>query len=408
MINTRVATRLAGGAWGTSLILVILALILPRVISRSAGGVELYGYWAVVVIAPVFATVGMLIATRRPDHLIGWLFVSVGLLGTMQFSTGQYAVVSLAAHRGMLPGGGLAAWLSTQAQLLAVTSLVLLLLLFPTGHVPSRPWRLVAWVLALASGLGCITEGIRPGPLTMFPAIENPFGIAGTAKVAGTLTRVIDPLLLLGALGAVASLLVRLRHAQGVERQQLKWFVYAATLGIVVIVGGNLLLPEQMNNDAIGNLVWAIAFDSLAVATTVAILRYRLYDIDVLINRTLVYGALTALLTGVFVSLVVVSREVVEIFTGQRQSELAIVASTLAIAALFNPLRRRIQDFIDRRFYRRKYDAAQVLAAFSMTARDEVDLDRLSNELLAVIEETLQPAHVSLWLREPEQSSKTS
>jgi len=204
---------------------------------------------------------------------------------------------------------------------------------------------------------------------------------------------------LFGLFGAVASLIVRFRHARGLERQQLKWFVFAATIGVATIIGGFLLFPAQMSGGGIlGNLLFAAAPSGLAVAAAVAILRYRLYDIDIIIRRTLIYSTLILTLGLVYIGCILLSRTLVAPLIGG--SEITIVASTLAIAALFNPLRKRIQTIIDKRFYRRKYDAAKVLAAFGTTVRDETDLERLTAEVLRVVDETVQPEFVGLWLRD--------
>jgi hypothetical protein len=211
------------------------------------------------------------------------------------------------------------------------------------------------------------------------------------------------PMLFVAGLGAVSSLLVRFRRARGDERQQIKWFASAAALTLVwILLFGQASLhglPE-----AIVALSSLLVIPSIPIATGIAILRYRLYDIDILINRTLVYATLTATLVGIYFSGIVVLQSVFVVLTGQ-QSTLAVVASTLVIAALFNPLRRRVQAFVDRRFYRKKYDARKTLEAFSAKLRDETDLEALNDDLVGVVKETMQPAHVSLWLS-PESSSK--
>ncbi|HEY3232269.1 MAG TPA: hypothetical protein VGJ87_23760, partial [Roseiflexaceae bacterium] len=232
----------------------------------------------------------------------------------------------------------------------------------------------------------------------------NPVGIAGLAGASGFVQGLIEGPFGLTIVAACAiSVLVRFRRAQGIERQQIKWFAYAA--GVLIVVGtlGTFLpfLPGLLKD-----VLFTFAVGSLPVAVGIAILRYRLYDIDLIIRRTLVYGVLTAVLALVYLGSVVLLQVIFRALTGET-SQAAIVASTLAIAALFTPLRRRIQTTIDRRFYRRKYDAAKTLAAFSAQLRDEVDLNALTGELLAVIAETIQPAHVSLWLREaPHRSSR--
>jgi hypothetical protein len=238
------------------------------------------------------------------------------------------------------------------------------------------------------------SDALGPGPLEDFAPALNPLGIEAAAAI-------LDVLETIGGwtggacfVAGIFSLILRFYRSRGDERQQLKWFVYAATLGFLAIV----LAGET---PVLGELVWLVAPLSLPVAAGIAILKYRLYDIDLVINRTLVYGVLTVMLAGVYFGSVVVLQEALRALTGQ-ESQLAVVVSTLMIAALFSPLKRRIQAFIDRRFYRRKYDAAQILEAFGAKLRDEVDLDQLTDDLAGVVRETLQPAYVSLWLRPPE------
>ena len=399
-MTTRTASRFALGAWMTSMLLMGLALALPRVADRWGLAVAMYENWhASIVIIATFATVGMLIATRRPTHRIGWLFTGIGLLSAMQFLAGQYFKASLAVGVDRLPGSVVAAWVSNEAQILTVTSVFFLILLFPTGHLPSPRWRMVGWVLALAIGLQAVKTAITAGPLESLPEVENPFGIVAFARALDLLTVLQIPLFCFGIGGTLVALLHRFRYARGLERQQLKWFVFAATVGVTILIGSTILLPNLIEG-ALGILLWSAVPGSIAIAAAVAILRYHLYDIDVIINRTLVYGLLTAMLGLIYIGCVVLLRQVLSPLTGS--SELAIVASTLAIAALFSPLRRRIQTTIDKRFYRRKYDAAKVLAAFGATARDETDLDALTGELMRVIDTTVQPETVGLWLRKPE------
>ncbi|MDP8899855.1 MAG: hypothetical protein M3N33_01655, partial [Actinomycetota bacterium] len=327
-----------------------------------------------------------------------WIFCAVGLVLGVGVLSAAYADYALSAGRGSLPGEEYAAWISAwtggPGALLAAA---FLFLLFPTGTLPSRRWRPVAWMAAIGSPLSALGEALKPGPLHTHSSIDNPVGIEGTiggvVEVLGTAGAVA---LNAGVLLSGISLVLRLRRARGVERQQLKWFVYAA-----VMMGGGFFASFVFSSGLANSIAWSsgiLGFMVLPVATGIALLRYRLYDIDALINRTLVYGALTAILVTLYLGSVVALRGLVFGFTG-KSSQLVIVASTLAIAALFSPLRRRIQGFIDRRFYRKKYDAARTLETFSARLRNETDLDELNGGLLSVVHETLQPDHVSLWLR---------
>jgi hypothetical protein len=353
-----------------------------------------YDSWLILLVnAPVFATIGAVLAARRPDHPIGWLFCGIGLANAAQLVTGSYAAAALSRA---LPGGAVAAWVTEELRLLAFGAIVLSLLLFPTGRLPFWRWR---WVVGLgAVGLASLMarEGLTPGPGQELLGHRNPFGLTGVPGLLDGLG-LLEELFYMAELAAVLSLVLRLRRARGVERQQLKWFVYAAVLAVVVLVLANLLFYDLMEHGPLGNLLWGAAPVSLAVAVAVAVLRYRLYEIDRLVNRTLVYGLVTALLAGVYAGGVFLLGRLLD--PGDGQSELAVAASTLAVAGLFQPARRRVQQAVDRRFDRRRYDAARTVEGFSARLRDELDLDTLSSELLAVVDRTVQPAGVSLWLR---------
>ncbi len=275
----------------------------------------------------------------------------------------------------------------------------LLFVLFPDGRLPSRRWRYLIWMATVGSLMVAVGVALRKGPLDTHSSIDNPFGIGGVAGDVLWVVSIAGAMLLnVGWIASGVSLIWRWRRAGGVERQQIKWFAYAALL-----IAGGFAASLVFSSSRVSSLAWllvTLGFLSLPVAAGIAILRYRLYDIDRIINRTLVYGTLTTLLALVYFGGVVTLQYVFRALTGG-ESQLAVVASTLAIAALFGPLRRRIQGFIDRLFYRRRYDAAKVLAAFSARLKDETDLDELSEDLTSMVRETLQPAHVSLWLRSP-------
>jgi hypothetical protein len=376
--------------WGVAISLVLCAHTLALV---NRPGAQLYVYWIeATLIVPTFATLGALIVSRRPGNIIGWLFLVSAVAIGMQFFSGQYATVALSGSTG-LPGGAYAAWLSTLMQLAAVSTILFLILLFPTGRLLSPRWRVVAWTTGLVIAVSLISLALSPGPIQDFTPTPNPFGIR--VVVPGFLQALGGWLVLACIVAVVVSLVLRFYRSRGEERLQLKWFVYAATLGILAISLADLV-PAPLGV-WIADLAWVVAPPSLAVSAGIAILRYRLYDIDLLINRTLVYGSLSVTLVALYFGGSVVLQRIFVILTGQ-QSTLAVVASTLAIAALFNPLRRRVQGFVDRRFYRRKYDARKALEAFSATLRDETDLEALNNELVGVVRETMQPAHVSVWL----------
>jgi hypothetical protein len=282
--------------------------------------------------------------------------------------------------------------------------IVFLLLLFPDGQLPNRRWRWFAWFSLLLTVVGVISQALAPGSVYYLHAIHNPLGVEGLPNVGELVQTVMFTLIFVSA----GSLFVRRLRASGVERQQLKWFTYSSTLAI-----SGVILTYTIS-DAIGALwlewvgyvVLVVGFIGIPISMGIAILKYRLYNIDLLINRTLVYGSLTATLVALYFGGVAATEAIFRALTGQEQQpQLAIVVSTLVIAALFTPLRRRIQGFIDRRFYRRKYDARKTLEAFSSTLRDETDLEALSDDLVGVVTETMQPEHVSLWLH-PDTTSK--
>jgi hypothetical protein len=369
---------------------------------------HIFDLWVQGIVIPVTcSTVGVIIASRRPHHPIGWLFCAVGLLAGVNHFCGEYALYALLNRPGSLPGGRAAAWVASWTWMPANALLVFVALLFPDGHLPSRRWLPFAWLNVVVAVVGTIAVAFLAGPIPALDPIENPLGLKGTRNLLGPLATV-SGALERGILGiiAVGSLFLRLRRARGEERQQIKWLAYAAS---VVVIGAILtyVVPEATGARWVGQVglgLLAVGFVGVPIAIGIAILKYRLYEIDLLINRTLVYGSLTAMLALMYVGTIVLLQGLVRTLTEQ-ESQLPIVASTLTVAALLNPLRRRMQGFIDRRFYRRKYDARKTLEAFSAKLRDETDLDALSDDLVGVVRETMQPAHVSLWLC-PDEVSK--
>jgi hypothetical protein len=347
-----------------------------------------------------FSVVGAIIASRQPRNTIGWLFCSVGVTIGLNSFAGDYAEFWLASGFGMSSFGETAAWFSSWLWILLVYApMSFLLLLFPDGQLPSPRWRPVAWGAALGTAGGVVGHALEAGPLVDFPQIANPYGVdgpvVGMVGAAGSIVAA-------GSMVASAvSLIVRLRRAGSVERQQIKWLAYGGAVMVGTIFVGGLITLWSV---PVSIVIMSVALLGLPVFTGIAIVRHRLYDVDLLINRTLVYGTLTAMLVAVYVGGVVFLQYVFRTLTGG-ESQLAIVTSTLAIAAGFNPLRHRVQGFVDRRFYRRKYDARKTLEAFSSKLRDETDLEALNNDLVGLVRETMQPAHASLWLR-PETAQK--
>jgi hypothetical protein len=401
-MSRRTAAWFAWSLWALSLALTALSLL---ILNLSHPDAHVYSFWAENVLFSIgYSTVGAVIVPRMSaENPIGWLFCAIGLLWAVLHFIGEYAIYTLLVAPGSLPAGELASWVYTWPWVLGLGLIVFLGLLFPNGRLPSARWRWFARISALSTLVGMALAAFSPGPIVVgLPAIHNPLGIEGLPNAYKSVQVLM--LVLIGI--SVVSLVVRRVHARGVERQQTKWFTYAAA----VAASGAILkfiISEPLELVWLGGVAYAFVLIGLAgmpIAMGIAITRYRLYEIDLLINRTLVYGSLTATLVALYFGVIVVLQRTFVILTGQ-QSTLAVVASTLLIAALFTPLRRRIQSFIDRHFYRTKYDARKTQEAFSATLRDEMDLNALSEDLTSVVRETMQPAHVSLWLR-PETAPK--
>jgi hypothetical protein len=386
--------RLAWSLWLLSLLL--LPGVILEIYLNWTGPVDIPYAVGFVAVQLGCATAGVIISSRFPGSAVGWIFLAIGLLLGVLFAAGAYADLALDMGYDSLPGGPFAAWIGSWIFIPATYGLpMFLLLLFPDGRFISRRWRLAGWVLGVTVVFAAAAKAFEPGRIS--PGIENPLAPGGAAgEVFELLSSVTDALALPAFALAVAGLAVRLWRSRGVERQQIKWFAYCAAL-VGAGLGASVLLPGGPAAD-LAFLVGLLALGGLPVAAGIAILKYRLYDIDFIVNRTLVYGPLSAILALIYVGSVVGMQAAFRAITGQG-STLAVVASTLAIAALFTPFRRRIQSFIDRLFYRRKYDARKTLEAFSTKLRDETDLDALNDDLVDVVRETMQPAHASLWLR---------
>jgi hypothetical protein len=355
---------------------------------------------AVAIPGLVYTTMGALILARHPRHRVGLLILWVGLGSTLQAGLEEYGVYGLLVAPGQVPGALFAAWLCNWLWIpVDWIAANLLPLYFPSGRLLNPRWRYLVALTFIGLGTMSVGFAIQPGRFgSAFGNFVNPFGLTNSNGAGLMLTDALSYggiTLTFIALGIAALILLRrLRQAVGVERQQLKWFVYA------VLVGA-LLAPVNVTNFAVLHILYLVATTCVPIAIGLAVLRYRLYDIDLLVNRALVYGALTAILAAAYFGCVVILQNLLVTVTGERQSALATVLSTLAIAALFTPLRVRLQAFIDRRFYRRRYDAARTLAAFSVTIRDDVDLAVLRERLLQVVDDTIQPAEVGLWLKRP-------
>jgi len=400
-MSYRAAYWLAWTLWGLSLTLTVLALLLLALNLFRPHTYTFDSWLDSTLNAVFFSTVGAIVASRRRENLVGWLLCLYALAQSIYHFGAQYAIYTLLAQPNSLPAGEAMAWVSSWLLPIIIGFSVLYILLFPTGRLPSRRWRWVTWLTVAFVLVGAILGAFSSGPVDGLGPIRNPLGLEGFSDVSDSIVFTMVALVLLVA--AASSVFMRLRRATGVERQQIKWFAYAAAatiMGLVLAYGIPEVIDVPRWFERIGYAILLSLIPAIPISIGIAILRYRLYDIDLLINRTLVYGSLTATLLLVYFGGVATMQAVFRALTGQeQQAQLAVVVSTLAIAALFDPLRRRIQSFIDRRFYRRKYDAARTLDAFSARLRDETDLDSLNAELITVVKETMQPVHVSLWLR---------
>jgi hypothetical protein len=344
-----------------------------------------------------FAVVAALVVAKRPNNLIGWILAAVAIMVAALPAGDSYAAYVMSTRGRPDALAVLGAWAQSWYWYLVISLVFIYLpMLFPDGRLPSRRWLWVAVPPGIATLATVVIGGLTDtlSGQNVDYRIENPIGIEGLAPVEELpVFGALGVLLGVGILGALASVVVRFRRSRGIERQQMKWFLYPASfLWMFLVVD---YLPG-----IVGGLVFAAIVVGQPVAIGISILRYRLYEIDIIINRTLVYASLTVLLVAVYFAGVSTAQALLQTLTGQEERpQLAVVASTLAIAALFNPLRRRIQAFIDKRFYRKKYDAAKTLEAFSVRLRGGADLEALDAELVGVVRETMQPAHVSLWLR---------
>jgi hypothetical protein len=423
-MSARTASWLAWALAGLTLTMVVATVAL-FVLARSSHvpsslSASTIGDVALFMSFSVFPVIGALIASKRPRNPIGWICLADGLLWALIFLSEDYSAYGLAIP-GSVPfpvtiNALLYAWLWVPAVGLLG---VYLLLLFPDGRLPSRRWRPLAWLAGAVIVLESVAVFLTPGPLEDLGRARNPFGLEGLPWV-GDAGDVVLALLPLCMLASAVSLVLRYRRSGGEVRQQIKWIAFAASfvcLMYMVVIGGGtiiwLLVAPETPSD-LGTQTWwgallenvmLLSFAGVPVAMGFAVLKHRLYDIDIIINRALVYGLLTATLAGVYLGGVIFLQYLFRALTGQ-ESQLAIVASTLAIAALFIPLRRRVQGFVDRRFYRRKYDAAKTLASFNARLRDETDLDTLVDDVVGVVRQAMQPEHASLWLRPDSMASK--
>jgi hypothetical protein len=409
-LSTRTASWLAWSLAGLTVAIFAVALVFAilTLIADPSQLAETAGRFAIILPFFSFPVVGVLIASRRPGNWIGWICLISGLFWTAFFENDASSAYELARTGTVKSSVTLDAL--TQADWVFPVGLlgIYMILLFPDGRLPSRRWRPFAWFAGAVMVLINVSFVLAPGPLEGHSGVRNPFGLEQFPWMTGAAVATVLMLPLCILISAF-SLVLRYRRSDQETREQIKWLAFAASfVGLTyfgTLASGLLLAPESYTTNetaplwvSLSQLLSYISFAGVPIAIGFAVLKYRLYDIDIIINRALVYGSLTATLVALYFGGIIVLQRTFVFVTGE-ESTLAVVASTLAIAALFNPLRRRIQVLVDRRFYRRKYDAAKTLEAFSMKLRDETDLDALNDDLVGVVRDTMQPAHVSLWLR---------
>jgi hypothetical protein len=399
-MSSRATRWLAWSLWGVSFALLGGALALQALSwgFSTPGGESGAGGIGFLIAILAFPTVGLLLTLRRPENGISWLFAVAGVVLTAAAFAPAYADYALFAKPDSLPVGRWLAWASGWLDPLFICFPAALLLLFPTGRLLSRRWLPVAWLLVAVVVLGSAFAALRSGVIREEDLpVPNPLGIEGAGAffdAAGVFTWFG---IVAATIAAALSMILRFRRAHGVERQQLKWMAFAAALLGVAFVGANVVSALGYESSTAADLVLGIAIAGLPVSAGVAILRYRLFDIDLIIRRTLIYGVATALIAGVYFAFVLLLQEALSSFAGG--GDIAIAASTLAAFALFRPLRGRVQALIDRRFYRRKYDAQRILEMFAARLREEVDLGALKDELAITVDQAMRPTHVSVWLR---------
>jgi hypothetical protein len=401
-LSGRAAGRIA---WSILVLALVAAIVAESMLASTGHDPDSFSFMVLV-----FPAVGALVASKQPGNAVGWVMVGLGTVVIVTEALLGYALYGLEIRPGSLPAANAAFALGGPDSPMWIFFIMLtgafLLLLFPDGRPPSPGWRPWAWFCAAAMVVPFIALIVIPHEFVEegFPGVHNPFGLAAAKDIEGVLVTTIF-MIPFAVVGCVVALVRRFRRSHGLERLQLKWLVASAAIvgasyGFNMLASAPFMIVGRESPAWIEatNGVGVLTFFLIPVAIGIAILRHRLYDIDVIINRALVYGTLTVTLTIAYVVAIAALQVIVRPFAGE--SQLAIAGSTLAVAALFQPARRRIQAFIDRRFYRSKFDATKTLEDFSARLRDEVNLETLTADLLAVVDQTMSPAHRSLWLRE--------
>jgi hypothetical protein len=383
--------RAAWALWSFEVGLGLVALFLA--IAGRAAPYEGWGFRGFPALLGIpFAVMGIMILAQRPKHAIGWLFLAFGAFASIQSALFEYMLYGLVLYPGALPGALTVAWILNSYWLVLVILMALLLLLFPDGHLPSPRWRYFIGAVVIGEIVCAILNGLTPGPLdSSFAAIDNPYALDSlSGPLATAMDLIFTGFMFISFAIPLVHLIRRIRRSSGQQRQQFKWFLFAAVILVVTS-------PAGPTPSIVIQSFFMAAMFFMPVAIGIAILRYRLWEIDVIIRRTLIYTLLSGILVAIYLGSVVLLQTLFRGFTGER-SQAAIVLSTLGIAALFAPLRRQIQFAIDHRFYRQRYDAERTLQSFANTLREETDLEQLCGHLAGVVHETVHPDHVSIWL----------
>ena len=408
MMGHQIARYLGWVFWLLDAAVIVAGLIILMNAARVMGANKadaLAGTIAMVVAFFAFPTMGALIIWQRPRNTVGWIFCCIGLGTAFTSFSAAFVQYALASHTdasllvGLVDAAGNTIWP------LNLGLGTFLLFLFPNGRLPSRRWRFIFWLDVAVVALAVLMGLFQPGYLESRNRVWNPLGITSAKPFFDLVNTVGGLVFVVCALASVAAIIVRYITSRDIQRQQIKWFAFGVAVMVAILIPSFIFIPEQ---DMLSNITFGLGILMLPLGAGIGILRYRLFDIDVIINRTLVYGLLTAILAGVYFIGVVGVQNIVNTIArstsgpASTPSPLLIVVTTLLIAALFQPLRRRLQRFIDRRFYRARYDARKLLDKFGASLRSEVELSHLTDHLLETVEQTMRPAHVSLWLREPD------
>ncbi|CAN5532037.1 hypothetical protein BH20ACT23_BH20ACT23_25650 [soil metagenome] len=395
-------------AWTGSGLAVVLALGGVAAASSDLSSAVDRGSIAFTIPSLAFCAVGALVVSRLPRNPVGWLLLAFGMSGVLGLSAEEYARLGLVEQPGSLPMPELATLaIALFADWTPPALLALAFLFFPEGHLPSPRWKPVAWLVVLVCLCGSVAGAFTPGSVVGIPGAVNPIGNADIAEMVAPVLGVTGVLLPVVFLLCAASLVLRFRRTHGDERQQVKWFAFAAGMIVIFLIAGNVLESVAGSDsagapsDRVGIIVFPILLSAAPIAVGIAILRYRLYDIDRIISRTLSYGLLTAMLGGAYFLGVLVLQSLLPVAD---DSPLVVAVSTLGVVAAFGPLRSRLRGVMDHRFNRSRYDATRTIEDFGARLRSQTDLDSLSNDLVTVAHQTMQPAAVSLWLREGDAS----